>query len=109
MWKWEREAGMSVLEWSDVGSLLYAINAIGTDEEHRNRYDFIRAELESEWDTFKYVYPYPSVQELNHCLKVCRLRSLFHPKAKLRARSRHVFEMISFFKQRHPDVCMADG
>lgn len=109
LWRWEWQPDMSVLEWSDVGSLLYALKVIGTDAEHRKRFDQIRAELESNLSTFKYVYPYPSVQEIDQCMKVCKLRSLFHYKAKLRSRYRHVYEMIDFFKQHHPDVRKIDG
>ncbi|MBR5329932.1 MAG: protein kinase [Akkermansia sp.] len=103
MWKWESEPGMLVLEWSDVMTLMRTLRFIGADVSYQKRYEAVYAEMKSELHTFKYVHPYPSQKELNHCMKVCKLRSLFHPKAKLRARYRHVLEMLRFFKLHHPE------
>ena len=41
---------------------------------------------------------------MSHCIKVSYLRSLFHPKSKLRSRYRHVTEMLKYMKEHHPSI-----
>lgn len=104
MYKWESPVGFNVLEWEDAAGLLHSLNQIGTDEEHRKRFDEIYSEVESTLNQFKHIMPYPSMDELNHCIKVSYLRSLFHPKSKLRSRYRHVTEMLKYMREHHPSI-----
>ena len=41
---------------------------------------------------------------MSHCIKVSYLRSLFHPKSKLRSRYRHVTEMLKYMIEHHPGI-----
>lgn len=104
LFRWILPSGPQVLEWDDARSLLRAIRDIGTSPSYRERYDFIYSEFKSALGKFKHIFPYPSMAELNHAIKISRLRSLFHPKSKLRARYRHVTEMLQYLKDHHPGV-----
>ena len=104
MWKREHTLCMDVLCWEEMGNILHAVKTIGAEPEYRKRYDEICAELKRDMGKYKYVYPYPSMDEIDHCMKICKLRSLFHPKSKLRERYRHVLDMIRYFKQHHPEL-----
>lgn len=104
LFRWLVPVSFNVLEWEDAQSILAAIRAVGTDDEHRERFNFICSEVKAAIGKFKYVMPYPSMKELRHCIRVSRLRSLFHPKSKLRARYKHVTEMLEHMMARHPDL-----
>ncbi len=104
LYKWESPVGTNVLEWEDTGGILRSIQLVGTDDAHRERYKAICAEVKAALGKFKYTMPYPSLAELNHCIKVSYLRSLFHPKSKLRARYQHVTEMLKYMKEHHPGL-----
>ena len=93
-----------MLTWEDTRRVLYCIQAVGTDDTHRERFDAICEEVQASIGKLQYVMPYPSLEELNHCIKVSYLRSLFHPKSKLRSRYRHVTEMLKYMKERHPSI-----
>lgn len=104
---WERPVGYNVLEWEDTGDILKSVQAIGTDEAHRERFEFICSELQATLGKFKCVYPYPGMKELDKAIRTSTLRSRFHPKAKLRSRYRHVTEMLKHLKTHHPDTSSA--
>lgn len=95
---------MSILEWDDTARLLEFVQKIGTDEKYKQRYDFICAEMSAAVGKYKYVYPYPSVAELNRHIKLFRVKSLLHFKAKRRENSRKICSMLQFFRKNHPDL-----
>ena len=104
MFKWLSPVGSDVLEWEDAYRLYHDVKAIGTDDKHRKRFEQISCELRAAIGKFKYVMPYPSLAEINHAIKVGYLRSLFHPKSKLRSRYKHVTEQLKFMRDNHPDL-----
>lgn len=104
LYKWLAAVNTDVLTWEDTRGVLYCIQAVGTDDAHRERFEAICEEVKASIGKLQYVMPYPSLEELNHCIKVSYLRSLFHPKSKLRSRYRHVTEMLKYMKERHPSI-----
>lgn len=104
LFRWILPVGPQVLEWDDARGLLRAVRNIGTDPSYKERYDFIHSEIKSALGQFMHLIPYPSLEELNHAIKVSYIRSLFHPKSKLRSRYRHVTEMLQYLKDHHPSI-----
>lgn len=104
LFRWLMPAGPEVLEWEDTPNLLNCVKTIGTDEKHKERFNFIYSQLRAALGKFRHIMPYPSLKELNHSIKVSRLRSLFHPKSKLRSRYSHVTEMLQYLKEHHPSL-----
>ena len=104
LYKWLAPVNANVLTWEDTAGILHSIQKVGTDDAHRERFDAICAEVKASIGKLRYVMPYPSLDELNHCIKVSYLRSLFHPKSKLRSRYRHVTEMLKYIKSQHPSI-----
>ncbi len=102
LYKWESPVGSDVLKWDDTTGILRSIQRIGTDEAHRKRFEEICAEVEASRGKLRYAIPYPGIEELNHCIRVSTLRGMFHPKAKLRARYRHITEMLKYMLEHHP-------
>lgn len=100
-YRWPMNANL--LKWDDTEVLLSVIESIGADSEYRDRFDYIREEIKKKVGKLVYVSAYPSEEEIKECLKVCRLRSMFHYKSKMRARYRQVMERIKFV-QDHPEL-----
>lgn len=110
LYRWLLPIGANVLEWDDICNIYSLIQYIGTDDAHRERYNQICSELATDVGKFKYIMPYPDLKELNHAIRVSYLRSLFHPKSKLRSRYRHVTEQLRYLKEHHPDLtCHKSG
>lgn len=104
LFRWLLPPSLSVLTWEDTRGVLYCIQAVGTDDTHRERFDAICEEVKASIGKIQYVMPYPGMEELSHCIRVSRLRSMFHPKAKLRSRYKHVTEMLKYLREHHPDI-----
>ena len=104
LFRWLLPPSLSVLTWDDASNLLNALQTIGTDQSHKERFDFICSEIKAAWNKHCYTMPYPGMEELSHCIRVSHLRSLFHPKAKLRSRYKHVTEMLKYLREHHPDI-----
>ena len=102
--RWEIRPWSKILEWDDIPCILYALQQIGATDEYKERFDFICSEVTDAIGKYKYVQPYPSLKALEQSMRICRFRSLFHPKSKLRARYSHVLKMLQYLKDNHPLV-----
>lgn len=104
LWRSRAQPGKAILEWDDTERILSAIRTIGTDDEHRERFDLICAEIGQTAGKYKYTHPYPSIEELNRAIKVSRIKSHLHLKKRMRSRYCHIIELLQFLKKHHPEI-----
>lgn len=104
LWRWKYEPNKALLEWDDTLSILGTVRSIGSDEQHKERFDFICSELEAARGKCKYVCPYPTLTDIERSMRVCRFRKLFHHKAKMRSRYGVVMNLLQYLHDNHPLV-----